>query len=117
MDILRTFKQKNKPGRNRKKALEQVMLGCSLVNSRQDDNAISIFKKALDIDPSCAEAHYALGVIYSKKGMNDYALASYTKAAEINPDYKTKAKDEGLVEEGVEENEGFDIVKELKKDK
>ena len=117
MDILRLFKKGNKHASNRKKALEHVMMGCSLINSKQDDNAISIFNKALDLDPTCAEAHYALGVIYSKKGMNDEALSAYTKAAEINPDYKTRAKKDGLVEEGVEGDDGFDIVKELKKDK
>lgn len=111
MSFFRLFKQKRNAAADRKKALRQVMYGCALANNKQDDDAISLFQQAVDADSLCAEAHYALGLMYAKKGMNNEALAEYNKAIDINPEYKTRIANLGVVQE----NDNFDVIKELKK--
>ena len=112
MSFFQRFKRKTKLSSNRKKALQQVMFGCTLASSNQHDDAIPLFQQAIEIYPDCAEAYYALGIIYTKKGMNEEANVQYNKAIEINPDYKEKIATFNTVRE---DDESFDIVKELKK--
>ncbi|MGR3319791.1 MAG: tetratricopeptide repeat protein [Candidatus Anammoxibacter sp.] len=110
MNLFGIFK-KNRKSSAHKKALERVMYGCTLANSKQYDDAITLFQDAIEADSNCAEAHFALGLMYAKKEMNDEAVTEYNRAIEINPDYKTKVDD---ITPHQEEEE-FDIVKELKK--
>lgn len=112
MSFFQKFKRGKKVSSNRKKALKQVMFGCSLAGSNQHDDAIPLFQQAIETDPNCAEAYYALGLMYSKKGMNEEATVQYNKAIEINPDYKEKI---ASFDTAQEDDDNFDIVKELKK--
>lgn len=50
------------------------------------DEAIAILKNALMKNPRSAEAHAALGMIYSKKDLHDEALSELKTALNINPD-------------------------------
>jgi len=54
------------------------------------DEAIAEYKKAVEINPEYAEAHFNLGLSYYRKGMYDEAIAAFNRAIEINPEY-TKA--------------------------
>ncbi|MGR3218773.1 MAG: tetratricopeptide repeat protein [Candidatus Anammoxibacter sp.] len=112
MDLFRIFKRGQKTSTVHKKALKIVMYGCTLANSKQYDDAMTLFQEAIEVDANCADAHFALGLMYAKKGMNAEAGAEYNKAIEINPEYKTKVDD---ITPHQEEEEGFDIIKELKK--
>ena len=103
--------KKNRKSFARKKALERIMYGCTLAGSKQYDDAITLFQEAIEVDSNCAEAHFALGLMYAKKEMNNEAVKEYNRAIEINPDYKAKIDD---ITPAQDEDE-FDIVKELKK--
>lgn len=92
----------------RVKAAKLVLFGCTLANGKQYDEAISMFQKAIKIDESYAKAHYALGMMYSSKGMDDEANAAYNRAIKINPDYEAELKKVGVIS-----NESFDVVREL----
>ena len=47
--------------------------------------AISAYEKALRIDPSAANVHYHLGLIYKRQGNLSRASAMFQRALEINP--------------------------------
>ena len=49
------------------------------------DEAISDYTKALEIDPTLAEAYGNRGTTYGRKGQYDKAISDFTKALEINP--------------------------------
>ena len=51
----------------------------------QDDQAISDYTKALEINPGNAEAYFKRAFWYGVKGQHDEAISDYTKALEINP--------------------------------
>ena len=51
------------------------------------DEAIAHYRKALEIKPDYAEAHYNLGDVLAGRGQIDEAIAHYRKALEIKPDY------------------------------
>jgi Flp pilus assembly protein TadD len=50
------------------------------------DEGIAHFKKALEINPAAAPAHYNLGDAFREKGQMDVAITHYRKALEIKPD-------------------------------
>jgi len=114
MGIFDFLKGNKSSSKARKEALKHVLFGCTLANSNQFDDAIPLFQKAIKIDDNCAKAYYALGLMYSKKGMNEEAKTAYNKAIQINPDYKTELKNFGLT--GPDE-ESFNIIKEIEKTK
>lgn len=112
MKYFNLFSKKKKLAANRKKALSHVLYGSNLASDNQYDDAILMFKKAIDIDDNCAEAHYGLGLVYAKKDMENEAFEEYNKAVKINPDYKI------IMEKfGIGRSDDFDIIKELKKKK
>ncbi len=49
------------------------------------DEAIACYKKAIELDPKLAKAHYNLGDALSGKGQVDEAIACYKKAIELDP--------------------------------
>jgi superkiller protein 3 len=52
------------------------------------DEAITAYKKAIEINPQYTNAHYYLGIAYYYgKKMYDEAITAYKKAIEINPQY------------------------------
>ncbi len=60
--------------------------GTAYIAKGQYDQAISDFNKALEINPSYAEAYNNRGAVYSRKGQNDEAISDYSKAIEIDPE-------------------------------
>lgn len=49
-----------------------------------NDDAIDAIKKAIDIDPYFARAHFRLGNAYLQKGMSQQALAEYQNAIQLS---------------------------------
>jgi len=62
-------------------------LGMALLQKGQVDEAISHFRRALEINPNYTNAHNNLGNILSKRGQLDEAIAHYQRALEIAPNY------------------------------
>lgn len=62
-------------------------LGVAYGTRGMHNKAIAKFRKAIEINPDYAEAHYNLGVAYSMKGMHDEEVAEYRKAIELHPNY------------------------------
>jgi len=70
--------------------------GDILVDGRKYDEAITQYKKTLDLDPNFPTAHYFLGRAYEFKGMYDEAVAEYTKSQAVSilpPETVQKMKD------------------------
>lgn len=59
------------------------MVGKKCVDRGQVAEAIASLKTAIDFTPSDVEAHYKLGIAYSRKGSWDEAIASYTEALKL----------------------------------
>jgi tetratricopeptide (TPR) repeat protein len=62
-----------------------LIRGQANLESRQYDQAISEFTKAIKIDPKDALAYSSRGLAYELKGQYDQAISDYTKALEIDP--------------------------------
>jgi protein O-mannosyl-transferase len=62
-------------------------LGNILVARGQVEEAITHYRKALEIKPDYFDAHNNLGHVLADLGQIDDAIAHYRKALEINPDY------------------------------
>ena len=60
-----------------------------LINLSLDkwENAISVFKQAVDCDENFVEAYNNMGIAYNHLGDNDKAIENYTKAIKIKKDY------------------------------
>ena len=54
----------------------------------QADEAITHFRKVLEITPDCAEIHFNLGVALASRGQVDEAATHFRKALEIRPDFE-----------------------------
>ncbi len=57
-------------------------------NDQNINLAIVEFTKAIEINPSYAEAYHERGLAYDAKGEYDRAISDYNKAIEINPSYE-----------------------------
>jgi Flp pilus assembly protein TadD/4-amino-4-deoxy-L-arabinose transferase-like glycosyltransferase len=60
-------------------------LGVALEENKQFDEALKVFKRALEIEPDNHETHYDMGVVYGKQKDNLQALRAYMRATELNP--------------------------------
>ncbi|HEX7894944.1 MAG TPA: tetratricopeptide repeat protein, partial [Terriglobales bacterium] len=56
------------------------------IKMNQQDAALPLLRKAIQIKPNLAMAHLDLGIIYSNKGRQSEALAELKLAAKINPE-------------------------------
>jgi len=62
-----------------------LYLADSNIKLNQQDAALPLLRKAVQIKPNLAMAHLDLGIIYSDKGRQGDALAELKLAAKINP--------------------------------
>ncbi|MGI6226246.1 MAG: tetratricopeptide repeat protein [Peptococcales bacterium] len=60
-------------------------LGNVTRESKEYEEAISYFQKALDANPQFFEAQYNLGKVYALQGRSEDALEAFLKALELNP--------------------------------
>ena len=58
--------------------------GAILNKKGKSDEAVSVFKKAIDINPHYAEAYEGLGLVYIHKKQEEDATKAFHKAIDIN---------------------------------
>jgi len=66
-------------------ALENYNRGYTLFGEGKYEEAIAEYNKAIEIDPSYAQAYNNRGDAYDNKGQYDLAIADYNKAIELDP--------------------------------
>lgn len=65
----------------------RIAAGNLAVFKRKPQDAIEHYQKVIASDPSAAEAHYRLGIVYQQQGLLQEALACYTQALNLaDPD-------------------------------
>ena len=79
-----------------------VDVGVNYLNKNQYIEAYQEFKKALDKDPSCAEAYYNLGLVYKAQGSKEEAIIEFKNALRVKPDYAAAKRE--LASLGVSRN-------------
>jgi tetratricopeptide (TPR) repeat protein len=68
--------------------VEYIELGKFYFLNSKYDEAISEFKKVLEINPGNAEAYYNIGLIKESSNQMNEAREMYSKALAVNPNYK-----------------------------
>ncbi len=63
--------------------------GQAYVLSKDFDKAIETFRRAVELDPSSAQAHDSLGAAYGAVGRNADAVESLKKAIQLDPSGET----------------------------
>jgi len=61
------------------------------------DQALFDFSKVIEIDPEFANAYYARGLIYRRKGEHNQAIIEFTKAIELDPNFANAYSERGFV--------------------
>ncbi|MCT7957590.1 tetratricopeptide repeat protein [Laspinema palackyanum] len=61
-------------------------LGTDLLNQGELEEARSLFQTTLELEPTSAEAHVHLGIIYRQQGWMEEAINSYKTAISLQPD-------------------------------
>jgi tetratricopeptide (TPR) repeat protein len=64
-----------------------LRLAKALERTRDFQDAMDCYNKALTIDKDCFVAHYRIGLIYVKNNMRESGISSLKKALEIEPDH------------------------------
>jgi Flp pilus assembly protein TadD len=64
---------------------ELLQLGLQALRQNRDDEAIGFFKRAIEIEPRNAKAHYLLGAEHAQLGLRDRAIAEMSQALELEP--------------------------------
>src|SRR3989337_208738 len=59
--------------------------GLYLYNKRKFDEAITEFKKALELNQKHYDAHFNLGIVYYAQNMHDESIAELKKTIQLNP--------------------------------
>ncbi|OEG71112.1 hypothetical protein ATZ36_16275 [Candidatus Endomicrobiellum trichonymphae] len=67
---------------------DHMELGKFYFLNNKYDEAVSEFKKILEINPGNAEACYNIGLIKESSNQMDEAREMYSKALAVKPDYK-----------------------------
>ena len=75
-------------------AVGLVLLGCG-----QRPTGVSVYNKALEINPKYSEAYNNRGIVYGEKGQHDRAIADYNKALEFRPNYAKAYNNRGAAYE------------------
>lgn len=65
-------------------AKSRVLRGRIMMEKSRLEEARAEFLKALEVDPNFVDAHYYLGIVYERVNQPSDAIASYTKAMEID---------------------------------
>lgn len=98
------FAQVPNPEKNlselQKEARSYRQEGFELQHIGNMDDAMSVYQKAIEMDPSYAVAYNDLGIIYEAKGFIDQAEECYLKSIEISPNYLSAYSNLALLYEG-----------------
>ena len=80
------------PGQSEaRQALEgyYVNRGVTLRRNNQLDESVGMFRQAIGLNPSSADAHFELGQVLEQRGQADEAISEYQEAIKIDPDKST----------------------------
>jgi tetratricopeptide (TPR) repeat protein len=72
-------------------AVRLLNKGVNLFNASKVDQAVQIFERVLQVDPTLAKTHYMLGLSYANSGDNAKAKEHLTKFLEMAPDDENAA--------------------------
>ncbi len=75
----------------------QISLGATQAGLGQLDNAVTSFRRALEIDPGYPRAHNCLGNALAGLGQLNDAVASFRRALALNPNYAEAHSNLGVV--------------------
>ena len=64
-------------------AMSYNLLGWAKIGENKFDEADTLLKKALELDPNLAAAYLNYGMLYEKRHLDDQAVASYKKAFQM----------------------------------
>jgi lipopolysaccharide biosynthesis regulator YciM len=81
-------------GRPQKKIPPEYLAGLNYVLNEQQDKAIDLFIKMLEVDSETVETHLALGNLFRKRGEVDRAIRIHQNLIarpELNPDHRSLA--------------------------
>ncbi len=76
---------------------EMLHLAMDAAKRNQHEDAIDLLKRAVDLEPDHAKAHYFLAAEHAQIGMYDRAVEEMTKAVEIDPALHTAHFQLGLL--------------------
>jgi tetratricopeptide (TPR) repeat protein len=80
MDLILQINEKERS------AQDWLILGNIYADKGRLEDAIYMYKKAVERDKKCYKAYYNLGNYYTERGQFDLALDSYTKASKVKDD-------------------------------
>lgn len=72
-------------GNQHKFFVDNYNQGITRNSTKNYDEAVEFFKKAVAVEPTYAKGHVNLGVAYSMLGENDKALAAFQEAVRVDP--------------------------------
>ncbi len=107
IDKLKEEKEQLEKRAKKERALSHYNLGVMYTKNEKYDKAISEFKKAVENDPSNADAYYNLGYLHKKENDPLNAAVYYRKYLELKPDATDARKVENLISELVFQEEDF----------
>ncbi len=79
-------------------AVRLLNKGVALFNGGKVDQAIPIFERALQVDPTLAKTHYMLGLSYANSGNNEKGREHLTKFLELAPNDENAATAKEMLE-------------------
>ena len=80
MDLILQINEKDRT------AQDWLLLGNVMADSMRMEDAVYMYKKAIEKDKKCYRAYYNLGNYYYEHGNYNEALENYTKAYKLNPE-------------------------------
>lgn len=86
MEAIALYHRAGVLGGNIKLTQETLAMYYSFIGLHQE--ALTVLKKAVGIDPQDPEICYNLGVAYAKSGRYDEAIASWESVLRIDPDFE-----------------------------
>ena len=76
-----------------------VVQGNKAFAARRYDEALDLYKKAIEIDAGSEDAYYNSAIAYERMGMLDEAIDSYRKLSTINPNHAQAHNNLGILYE------------------
>ncbi len=80
MDLILQINEKDRTGQ------DWLLLGNVMADSLRMEDAVYMYKKAIEKDKKCYRAYYNLGNYYLEQGKYNDALDNYTKAMKLSPE-------------------------------
>ena len=78
MDLILQINEKDRTGQ------DWLLLGNVMADSMRMEDAVYMYKKAIEKDKKCYRAYYNLGNYYFEHGRYEEAMENYTKASKLN---------------------------------